>query len=90
MKGLFERTKNWKIFGVIGIGVVIATVLVLALLMNIFERKSETRNPYVRLVEVTEDDTDPAKWGINWPKEYDSYKLTAQSTRTRFFRSRGK
>ena len=44
----------------------------------------EANNPYVRTVEVTEDDTDPAKWGINWPKEYDSYKLTALPTRTRF------
>ena len=24
--------------------------------------------PYVRLVEVGEDDTDPAKWGKNWPR----------------------
>ena len=57
---------------------------VTALLMNIFERKSEARNPYVRLVEVGEDDTDPQKWGINWPKQYDAYQLTALATRTRF------
>jgi len=64
--------------------VAVATALVTALLVNIFERKSEARNPYVRLTEVTEDTTDPAKWGVNWPKEYDSYLLTAQTTRTRF------
>ncbi|HUH95441.1 MAG TPA: ammonia-forming cytochrome c nitrite reductase subunit c552 [Casimicrobiaceae bacterium] len=64
--------------------VAIATALVTALLVNIFERKSEARNPYVRLTEVTEDTTDPAKWGVNWPKEYESYKLTEQTTRTRF------
>ena len=34
--------------------------------------------------EVTEDTTDPAKWRANWPKQYDSYLLTAQTTRTRF------
>ena len=62
----------------------VAAFLVVALLMNISERKSEARNPYVRLVDVTEDDTDPAKWGINWPKEYTSYKLTDQTTRTRY------
>ena len=61
-----------------------ATFLVTALLVNIFERKSEARNPYVLLEEVGEDDTDPAKWGVNWPREYDSYKRTAISTRTRF------
>jgi nitrite reductase (cytochrome c-552) len=64
--------------------VAIATALVTALLVNIFERKSEARSPFVRLTEVTEDTTDPAKWGANWPKQYDSYLLTAQTTRTRF------
>lgn len=62
----------------------IATSLVTALLINIFERKTEARQPFVRLVEVGEDDTDPAKWGVNWPKQYGNYLLTAQSTRTRF------
>ncbi len=55
-----------------------------ALLVNIFERKVEQKTPYVRLVEVDEDDTDPEKWGKNWPAQYDSYKRTAISTRTRF------
>ncbi len=50
----------------------IAIMLVAALLMNIFERKSEALNPYVRLVEVDEDTTDPEVWGVNWPKQYES------------------
>lgn len=61
-----------------------ATFLTTALLVNIFERKAEGQNPYVMLEQVTEDDTDPAKWGVNWPRQYDAYKLTAVSTRTRF------
>jgi nitrite reductase (cytochrome c-552) len=64
--------------------VTVATALVTALLMNIAERKREGTRPYVRLVEVGEDDTDPAKWGTNWPKQYDSYQRTAITTRTRF------
>ncbi len=55
-----------------------------ALLTNIFERKAEQRTPYVRLVEVGENDTDPAKWGKNWPAQYDSYRRTALTTKTRF------
>ena len=55
-----------------------------ALLMNIFERKVEQRSPFVRLVEVGENDTDPAKWGKNWPQQYDSYRRTALPTETRF------
>jgi len=55
-----------------------------AIVLNVAERKAEGRQPFVRVVEVTEDTTDPAVWGKNWPRQYDSYLLTAQSTRTRF------
>jgi len=60
------------------------TAGVTALLTNIFERKAEQRTPYVRVVEVGEDDTDPAKWGKNWPAQYDGYRRTALPTQTRF------
>jgi nitrite reductase (cytochrome c-552) len=55
-----------------------------ALLTNIIERKAEQRTAYVRLVEVGENDTDPAKWGKNWPAQFDSYQRTALPTKTRF------
>ncbi len=64
--------------------VIAATAGVTALLVNIFERKSEARQPYERMVEVTEDTTDAAQWGINWPRQYDSYLKTAIPTATRF------
>jgi len=54
------------------------------LLVNIFERKQEAVSPYVLMKKVSENDLDPAKWGLNWPKQYDSYKQTALATRTRF------
>jgi nitrite reductase (cytochrome c-552) len=55
-----------------------------AMLMNIAERKHEAERPYTLLQPVGEDDTDPAKWGVNWPRQYDAYQRTAISTRTRF------
>jgi nitrite reductase (cytochrome c-552) len=55
-----------------------------ALLVNIFERNQEAKVTTTKLVEVTRDTTDPALWGVNWPKQYGSYLLTAQTTRTRF------
>ena len=63
--------------------------LVAALLTSIFERKQEARNPYVRLVEVNEETTDPAPWGMNWPREYDDYQRTVEATQTRFGGSGG-
>lgn len=71
-------------FVVMAVGLVLVIGLLTALLLNIAERKQEARTPYVRLVEVGEDDTDPAKWGTNWPAQYDGYQRTALSTRTRF------
>jgi nitrite reductase (cytochrome c-552) len=76
--------KSKVVFFFIIAGVAIASAGLTALLVNIFERKAEGRNPYVQLTEVTESDTDPEKWGINWPRQYDLYKKTALSTRTRF------
>lgn len=55
-----------------------------AIVLSVAERKAEGRQPFVRVVEVTEDTTDPAVWGKNWPRQYDSYLLTAQTTRTRY------
>src|SRR6187431_2650919 len=71
-------------FGVAIAIVAAGTAGVTALLTNIFERKVEQRVPYVRVVEVGEDDTDPAKWGRNWPAQYDSYKRTAERTATKY------
>jgi len=62
----------------------VVAVALTALLVNIFERKQEGKVTTTRLVEVTRDTTDPARWGVNWPRQYDAYKLTAQPTRTRF------
>jgi nitrite reductase (cytochrome c-552) len=64
--------------------VAVITAGATALLLNIFERKTEARHAYVRVVEVGEDDTDPEKWGKNWPAQYDAYKRTALPTKTRF------
>ena len=58
--------------------------IVAALLTSIFDRKQEAKNPYVRLVEVNEETTDPAAWGVNWPRAFDDYKRTAEVTKTRF------
>ena len=55
-----------------------------ALLVNIFERKQEARNPFVRTVELTDETEDPAIWGKNFPQEYDSYKRTVDQVRTRY------
>lgn len=61
-----------------------ATFGVIALLVNIFERKQEARTPFVRLVEVNEVSADPEPWGLNFPYQYESYLKTADNERTEY------
>ena len=56
------------------------TAAVLALLMNIAERKEEAKEHFLRLVKQDETTIDPAVWGKNFPRQYDSYLLTADIT----------
>jgi nitrite reductase (cytochrome c-552) len=55
----------------------------LVLLMNIFERKQEAKNPFFHVVELTDETTDPAVWGKNFPMQYDDYRRTVDMVRTR-------
>ena len=84
MNELNKKSGSAGILITIILVVAVVAVAVSALLVNVFERKSEARDRYVRVVDVTEDTTDPAEWGKNWPKQYDSYKRTALTTSTRF------
>ncbi len=62
----------------------LATIGGVALLINIFERRQEGRNPFYRVVELTDETEDPAVWGKNFPLQYDDYKRTVDQARTRY------
>jgi nitrite reductase (cytochrome c-552) len=62
----------------------LAAAGVTALLVNIFERKQEARNPFFRVVELTDETEDPAVWGRNFPLQYDGYRRTVDQVRTRY------
>jgi len=57
---------------------------VTALLVNIIERKQEGKNPFFRVVELTDETEDPAIWGKNFPLQYDGYRRTVDQVRTRY------
>ena len=71
-------------FAAIAGGAGLATLIVTGLLINIFERKQEGRNPFYRVVELTDETEDPAIWGKNFPLQYDDYRRTVDQVRTRF------
>src|SRR5262245_35311837 len=78
------RRRTWLLAVAAFAAVAGVTGLLLALLTNIFERKQEARQPFVRVVEVTEDTMDPAVWGQNWSFQWDSYLKTSLPTRTKY------
>jgi nitrite reductase (cytochrome c-552) len=62
----------------------LAAALVTALLVTVVERKQEAREPFYRVVELTDETEDPAQWGQNFPQQYDGYSRTVDQTRTRY------
>ena len=70
------------------VGLVLVAALaaagVTALLVNIFERKQEARNPYLLVVELTDETEDPAIRGKNFPLQYDDYLQTTDQQRTKY------
>ena len=78
-----RKRRRLRFWGVVALAV-LATVFGLALLVNIFQRKQEARNPFFRVVELTDDTVDPALWGKNFPLQYDDYLKTTDQVRTRY------
>jgi nitrite reductase (cytochrome c-552) len=74
--------RRWLI--VAGVGAVVLTLAVAALLTNIFQRQQEARNPFYRVVQLTDTTEDPAIWGKNFPLQYDDYLRTTDQVRTRY------
>lgn len=70
--------------GYLGLIVVFAasTFGVLLLYQNIVARKAEATQHVFRVVEVDENTVDPALWGKNYPRQYDSYRRTVDTVRT--------
>lgn len=62
----------------------VAALVAAGLLVNIFEKKQEARNPFFRVVELDDDTDDPAVWGKNFPLQYDLYRKTVDVERTRY------
>ncbi len=63
---------------------VLATAATFALLQNITDRKVEGKSPYFTVAALTDDTSDPAEWGKNFPIQYEDYKKTVDQVRTRF------
>jgi len=62
----------------------VAVIAGTALLVSIFTRQQEARNPFYRVVELNDEIVDPEVWGKNFPLQYDGYRRTVDQVRTRY------
>jgi nitrite reductase (cytochrome c-552) len=72
------------LLAIVAVASAVVAIGVAALLVNIFERKTEAKNPFYRVVTLDENSTDPVAWGKNFPLQFDGYKRTVDQVRTRF------
>ncbi len=70
--------------GLIAAGAAVATMLVMALYSNVSMRKAEAKQTSMKLVELDEKTVDPAQWGKNFPRQFDSYLRTAEKYSTKY------
>ena len=77
-----RESRSW--FAVTVVLAAVAVLSVTALLINIFERKEEARNPFYRVVELNDSISDPATWGKDFPMQYDLYLRTVDMQRTKY------
>jgi nitrite reductase (cytochrome c-552) len=54
------------------------------ILVDIVSKKSESKAPFARVIEIGMLEDDPALWGQNYPLQYASYLLTSDQVRTRY------
>src|SRR5437879_2580182 len=76
--------RRWITYGGIVVVAALLTFLIAALLMNVRTRKEEGEQYYLKLAELNEDTIDPAVWGRIFPRQYDGYKRTVDTERTRY------
>ena len=71
-----RKRPNWLPLAVFFVAGALVTAGVLALLLNIFERRSEADVAFQKVVEVDETVADASVWGQNFPVQYEAFKAT--------------
>ncbi len=80
----FYRGRPLTVFVVLLFLAAGGAALGMVLLVSIFQHKQEAKNPFFRVVELTDQIEDPAIWGKDFPMQYDDYRRTVDQQRTRY------
>ncbi len=70
------KRRNAVIYALVLVGAIALTIGVASLFLNIDQRRDEAAEYPLRVVEVAEDELDPAVWGQNYPRQYDRFMMT--------------
>ena len=73
MKEPSRRRRLLIIAGLAALGAAVVAAITTTVLISVVERKAEAKNPFFRVVALTEETEDPAVWGQNFPQQYDAY-----------------
>lgn len=68
------------IYGLVLVGLVFVGVGIGALLVNVTRQQTEALQYPLQVVEIAEDEIDPAVWGQNFPAHYDRFMMTQDDT----------
>ncbi|MEX2219362.1 MAG: ammonia-forming cytochrome c nitrite reductase subunit c552 [Phycisphaerales bacterium] len=79
-----SRRARWAGYWLVMVVAAGLTVVVMLLLQNINQRKTEAQRVVFEIVKLTEDTVDPGEWGKNFPRQYDGYTRTVDVERTRY------
>ncbi len=74
MRNLFSR--QLVIYATIFVVAAAITAGIAALLINIQSRQQEAAVRPAQIIPIAADELDPAVWGMNFPAQYDSFRMT--------------
>lgn len=74
-----KRSRQLLIYAIIFVGAVVLTAGVAALLVNINQRQTEAKQSPLKIIEIPEDELDPAVWGQNFPMQYEMFQRTEEN-----------
>lgn len=60
------------------------TAFAVLMIMDISSKKFEAQTPFPAQVKITDDTSDPAIWGANFPHHYEMYLRTVDQVRTKY------
>lgn len=76
------RSRTW-VYVITIVAIAAATFAVILLMQNIALRKEESKQVVFQVTNIDESVIDPAEWGKNFPRQYDSYLRTVDTVRTK-------